>query len=35
MATSDWSVTGVEVVQSLDDNGSDHRPIIASLKKAG
>jgi endonuclease/exonuclease/phosphatase (EEP) superfamily protein YafD len=35
MATSDWTVSGVEVVQTLDDNGSDHRPIIAQLKKAG
>jgi endonuclease/exonuclease/phosphatase (EEP) superfamily protein YafD len=35
MATSDWSVAGAEVIQSLDDNGSDHRPIVATLRKAG
>ncbi len=35
MATSDWSVVGVEVVQTLDASGSDHRPIIAQLRKAG
>jgi endonuclease/exonuclease/phosphatase (EEP) superfamily protein YafD len=35
MATSDWTVTGMEVIQSLDDNGSDHRPIVAQLKRAG
>ena len=35
MATSDWTVTGMEVITSLDDNGSDHRPIVAQLKRAG
>jgi endonuclease/exonuclease/phosphatase (EEP) superfamily protein YafD len=35
MATSDWTVTGFEVIQSLDDNGSDHRPVVARLTRAG
>ncbi|HEU4806726.1 MAG TPA: endonuclease/exonuclease/phosphatase family protein [Homoserinimonas sp.] len=35
MATSDWTVLGTEVIQSLDDNGSDHRPIVARLAKSG
>lgn len=35
MATSDWTVTGVEVIQSLDESGSDHRPIAAQLRRAG
>ncbi|MEX1077697.1 MAG: endonuclease/exonuclease/phosphatase family protein [Homoserinimonas sp.] len=35
MTTSDWSVTALEVVQSRDDSGSDHRPVIAHLRKAG
>lgn len=34
MATSDWTATSVEVIQSLDDNGSDHRPVVAQLTKA-
>jgi endonuclease/exonuclease/phosphatase (EEP) superfamily protein YafD len=35
MATSDWTVTGMEVITSLDDNGSDHRPIVARLSRQG
>ena len=31
LATSDWAVTGMRVVESLDDAGSDHRPIIVQL----
>lgn len=31
MATSDWSVTAVQVIQSLDESGSDHRPLVATL----
>src|SRR5690554_4243729 len=34
MATSDWSVTSAEVIQSLDESGSDHRPIVATLHKS-
>lgn len=34
MATSDWSVTAVEVIQSLDESGSDHRPLLATLHKS-
>lgn len=33
MATSDWTVSGMEVIQSLDDNGSDHRPVVAQLTR--
>src|SRR5690554_822262 len=34
LATSDWSVTSAEVIQSLDESGSDHRPIVATLHKS-
>lgn len=33
MATDDWTVTAMEVIESLDDNGSDHRPIVAQLSR--
>ncbi|MHA6669010.1 endonuclease/exonuclease/phosphatase family protein [Homoserinimonas sp. A447] len=33
MATSDWTVSDMEVIQSLDDNGSDHRPVVAQLTR--
>ena len=33
MSTRDWTVTGMEVIQSLDDNGSDHRPVVAQLRR--
>lgn len=35
MATPDWKVTGMRVVESLDTAGSDHRPIVAQLRRAG
>jgi endonuclease/exonuclease/phosphatase (EEP) superfamily protein YafD len=35
MATDDWRVTGMRVVQSADDAGSDHRPIITRLQPVG
>jgi endonuclease/exonuclease/phosphatase (EEP) superfamily protein YafD len=35
MATDDWRVTGMRVVESTDDAGSDHRPIITRLQPAG
>jgi endonuclease/exonuclease/phosphatase (EEP) superfamily protein YafD len=35
MATSDWTVTGMRVVQDRDDSGSDHRPVIARLRSVG
>jgi len=31
MAGSKWTVTGMRVVTDLDDSGSDHRPVIATL----
>lgn len=31
MASSDWSITGMRVIKSHDGNGSDHRPILATL----
>ncbi|MGV8883341.1 MAG: endonuclease/exonuclease/phosphatase family protein [Rhodoglobus sp.] len=35
MATSHWRATGMRVVESHDEFGSDHRPIIAQLTPAG
>jgi endonuclease/exonuclease/phosphatase (EEP) superfamily protein YafD len=35
MATPDWRVTGMRVVESLDKAGSDHRPIVVQLQRAG
>ncbi|CAN5315321.1 hypothetical protein BH11ACT2_BH11ACT2_21190 [soil metagenome] len=34
MATSNWRVTGMRVIQSQDAAGSDHRPIVAQLSPA-
>ncbi|TFC25498.1 endonuclease/exonuclease/phosphatase family protein [Cryobacterium sp. TMT1-3] len=34
MATPNWSVTALQVVESLDAAGSDHRPIVATLRPA-
>ncbi|WP_010206176.1 endonuclease/exonuclease/phosphatase family protein [Salinibacterium sp. PAMC 21357] len=31
MASNDWTVTGMRVIESHDGNGSDHRPILATL----
>jgi endonuclease/exonuclease/phosphatase family metal-dependent hydrolase len=31
MATSDWSVTGMRVIENYDKYGSDHRPVLAQL----
>ncbi|WP_341952563.1 endonuclease/exonuclease/phosphatase family protein [Salinibacterium sp. TMP30] len=31
MTSSDWSVTGMRVIESHDGHGSDHRPILATL----
>ena len=33
MTTDDWRVDSMEIIQSLDDNGSDHRPIVAKLSR--
>lgn len=33
MATSDWTVTGAQVIESRDRSGSDHRPIAATLSR--
>jgi endonuclease/exonuclease/phosphatase (EEP) superfamily protein YafD len=35
MATSDWEFTGMRVIESRDDLGSDHRPVLAQLRPAG
>jgi endonuclease/exonuclease/phosphatase (EEP) superfamily protein YafD len=35
MATDDWEFVGFRVVESLDDAGSDHRPVIAQLRPVG
>jgi len=35
MATPNWDFTGFRVVTSLDDAGSDHRPVVARLRPAG
>lgn len=34
MASADWSITGMRVIESHDGNGSDHRPILATLSPA-
>ena len=31
MTTKQWTVTGMRVIQTLDDAGSDHRPIVVQL----
>ena len=31
LATPNWRVGGVRVIKSLDDSGSDHRPVVATL----
>lgn len=33
MATPGWTVTGFRVIDALDDAGSDHRPIVATLAR--
>lgn len=35
MASTDWVPTGSLVLQSLDDSGSDHRPLVVQLEPAG
>jgi endonuclease/exonuclease/phosphatase (EEP) superfamily protein YafD len=35
MATADWQFTGLRVIESRDDLGSDHRPVLAQLRPAG
>ncbi|TAL40831.1 MAG: endonuclease/exonuclease/phosphatase family protein [Salinibacterium sp.] len=35
MTTQNWRVTGMRVVQSRDNYGSDHRPILVQLTPAG
>jgi endonuclease/exonuclease/phosphatase (EEP) superfamily protein YafD len=35
MATPDWTITGMRVIESADKAGSDHRPIVAQLQRAG
>ena len=31
MATRDWTVTGMRVIENYDKHGSDHRPVLAQL----
>lgn len=33
MATDDWAEVDAEVIESRDDSGSDHRPVVARLKR--
>jgi endonuclease/exonuclease/phosphatase (EEP) superfamily protein YafD len=35
LASTDWSVTGIEVLETMDASGSDHRPIVARLAPVG
>lgn len=35
MATPNWDFVGFRVITSLDDAGSDHRPVVAQLRPAG
>lgn len=35
MATPNWRVTGMRVIQSHDGYGTDHRPVVAQLSPAG
>jgi endonuclease/exonuclease/phosphatase (EEP) superfamily protein YafD len=35
MATSQWTATGFTVIQTEDGAGSDHRPVVAQLHRAG
>jgi endonuclease/exonuclease/phosphatase (EEP) superfamily protein YafD len=35
LATSQWKVTGFQVITSQDSAGSDHRPVVARLSPAG
>lgn len=34
MATANWEFVGFRVITSLDDSGSDHRPVVAQLRPA-
>jgi endonuclease/exonuclease/phosphatase (EEP) superfamily protein YafD len=34
LATDAWRMTGMRVVQNVDDAGSDHRPIVAQLSRS-
>jgi len=34
MVTDNWRVSGMRVVESLDDSGSDHRPVLVQLSPA-
>jgi endonuclease/exonuclease/phosphatase (EEP) superfamily protein YafD len=35
VAGSDWTFTGFDVIEDQDDAGSDHRPVVAHLHRAG
>ncbi|MCD5346677.1 endonuclease/exonuclease/phosphatase family protein [Agromyces sp. S2-1-8] len=35
LATPGWAVEDFRVIESLDDAGSDHRPVVATLTRAG
>lgn len=34
LATDAWQVAGFQVIETLDDSGSDHRPVVAQLRPA-
>lgn len=34
LATAAWQVVGFRVIESLDGSGSDHRPVVAQLRRA-
>ncbi|NYD65586.1 endonuclease/exonuclease/phosphatase family protein [Agromyces atrinae] len=35
LATPNWTVTSFDVLDEYDDSGSDHRPVVATLERAG
>ena len=35
MATTEWQITGSTVITSVDGAGSDHRPVLAQITRAG
>jgi endonuclease/exonuclease/phosphatase family metal-dependent hydrolase len=35
MATPEWRITGSTVLTNVDGAGSDHRPVLAQLTRAG
>ena len=35
MSTANWHATGMRVIETQDDSGSDHRPVLAQLTPVG